>query len=250
MDPRTRWASALLAALVLVILGGGIATAVARSGSSNDSSSSAPGPTSSSASGPASAGTSSAPTTSGAASPGAASSVPATGSSAPIASPTAPANGDLFVPPASWFWVPDSTAGTGPVDVTRAAELDGVSALSSVGLSQLGFVRGVTRQWQDDGTILVDLVYTFQNDTGARSYAASTAAARASDSTFTSVPAGAGSPAGAVSFTTVSAESHSRVIVFSAGTHAVVLGLVQNGAVPDAGVLAQFAAAQAAVSTH
>lgn len=243
MHPRTRWASALLAALVLVILGSGIATAVVRSGSSKDTKASAPAtqpatpsPITSSPAGSASVGTSS--------------SVPAGASSPPPPSPTAPPNPDIFVPPASWFWVPDATAGTGPVDVTRAAALDGVSALSSVGLTQLGFVRGVTRQWQDNGTILVDLVYTFQTAAGATSYAASTAAARASDSTFTAVPTGAGSPPGAVSFTTVSAASHSRVTIFSTGTHAVVLGLVQNGAVPDAGVLAQFAAAQAAVSAH
>jgi hypothetical protein len=152
------------------------------------------------------------------------------------------------MPPPTWDWVPDATANTGPVDVTKAAELDGVSALSSVGLAQLGFVRGITRQWQDDGTILVDLVYTFRTPPGATAYASATAGSRSHDSAFTTAAPGAGAPAGSVSFTTSSAGSHSRVLVFAVGTHAVVLGLVQNGASPDPALLAQLGAQQAAVS--
>jgi hypothetical protein len=224
---RARWMTTVLAVLVAAVLGGGIAAAATHGSSHPTNPQRAAGPT---------------------VPPARPSSTSVPSRAATPASPNAPVNVDVFSPSPNWFWVPDAAAGTGPVDIQEAAALDGVSTLSSVGLAQLGFVRGITRQWQSDDTILVDLVYTFRTAAGARAYATSTVHARAIDPAFTAVQPAAGSPSGAVSYTTTSAGSHSRVTVFAAGPHAVVMGLVENGTVPDATQLAQFAAAQAAVS--
>ena len=233
--PRSRDAVGLALAIV-ALLGGAIAAAVVRPGGGGDAKARAvPGPASTTTSAPGPS--------------------PPSASAGPLLTPSAsgpgqlvPGNADLFTPPANWVWVPDASAGTGPVDVNKAAALDGVSALSAVGLRELGFVRGVTRQWQDNGVILVDLVYTFTTAQGASEYSATTAGSRAQDPSFSAADPGPGAPPGAVSFTTSAGGSLSRVLIVTSGVHAVVIGLVQPRTPPDAHTLADLASEQVAFS--
>jgi hypothetical protein len=179
----------------------------------------------------------------------------ATPSATPTPSPTpsqsatpAPPNPDLFTPPDEFVFVPDETAGTGPIDAAKAAELDGTGALSQVGLQQLGFVRGVSRQWHAEPTVLVDLVYTFATSAQAKSYVKTLAAARKADPEYTSAPTPAGAPEGASTYLNSENGSNSATMVFASGSHAVVIGLVVANATPDTTTLATLAADQAAYS--
>lgn len=178
---------------------------------------------------------------------------PASTSPTPTASATptptaAPANPDLFDPPASFVWVPDDVAGTGAIDAAAAAALDGTGPLSQVGLQQLGFVRGVSRQWQDSPTVLIDLVYTFKQASQARTYVSTAVAARRADPEFAVVATPAGAPAGTTTFTNSANGSNSVAMIFASGTHVVVIGFVTAGSKPDPSRLVVLAAQQAALS--
>lgn len=161
---------------------------------------------------------------------------------------TAPPDADVLTPPATFQWVPDATAGTGAVDAARAAALDGTGTLSKVGFEQLGFVRGVSRQWDDGQNVLVDLVYTFTNSSGAQAYVNSTVAARRTDPQYQAQPVPAGAPPGTVALSNTVQGSTSVVLLYTVGVHAVVLGLVRSGTAPDPAVLGALAALQAQTS--
>ena len=213
---------AVLTVVIAGLLAGGIAVAVDR-GSDSDTSS-APKPSTSATPSPR-----------------------PTPTPSPSATP-APPNPDLFTPPNIFVYVPDDTAGTGPIDAAQAAALDGTGALSEVGLQQLGFVRGVSRQWVAEPTVLVDLVYTFATPAQAKAYVTTLSAARKADTAYTTTPTPAGAPAGASTYANSTNGSNSATMVFASGSHAVVIGLVVTNAAPDTTVLAALASDQAAYS--
>jgi hypothetical protein len=214
-EKRQARAHVVLTMSVLAVLAAGIAVAIHRGGSSDDESASAQ------------------PT--------------ATVTSTPSSAKAAPADRDLFTPPSTFVWVPDDVAGTGAVDASKAAQLDGTGTLSVAGLQQLGFIRGASRQWHAEPVDLVDVVYTFSQPGQATVYVASLVAARRGDPGFVVVtPAGA--PVGATTFTNTASGGNSAAMVFATGTHAVVIGLVASGTFPDTTQLATLASQQAAFS--
>ena len=220
-QPRS-WQLAVLVAILLAVFGGGIAVAVDRGSSSSDTSGR-----------PASSATNT-PT-----------------ASAP-ASAAAPANADLFSPPAGYSWIPDASAGTGAITLDQATKLDGGANLSQANLQQLGFVRGMSRQWAGPtatAPFLVDVVYTFTQPGQASAYASAVNTARRADPGYSVITAPASAPAQSVLFTD---PAGNLVIVFASGKHTVLMGLFASSttgaAKPDPGQLAALAAGQASIS--
>lgn len=197
---------------------------------------SAPSSASASRTSSASSSPSSAPSASG---PVAGRSSAPAASATPSASPIAGPNG-VLAPPAPWERISDAEAKTGPVNLARAVQIDGHGALSRTGLQQLGFASGVSRAWQAGGAALLILDYTFRDAKGAAGFVSYGRRARDADTGFRRQPVN-GIP-GAVAYRTTGTGPGTRVVLFSHGRSAFIVGVQGTppvGAAGDVGELAR-----------
>ncbi len=164
---------------------------------------------------------------------------PITTRSTTAARPSAGPNG-LLAPPTPWQRLSDAEAKTGPVDLARAVAIDGHGALSRTGLQQLGFVSGVSRAWGAGEAGLLILEYTFREGKGAAGFVSYGRRARDADAGFKRQPV-TGIP-GAVAYRTTGTGPGTRVVLFSRGRSAFIVGVQSTppaGAAGDVGVLAR-----------
>jgi hypothetical protein len=72
--------------------------------------------------------------------------------------------------------VPDKAAGTGPIDLTKAAAIDSghsrPTAADKKPMKDLGFVRGLSRAWDDGQRTVVVYVYEWGTSASARAFLA------------------------------------------------------------------------------
>ena len=130
--------------------------------------------------------------------------------------------------------------------MARAAEIDGHGELSRIGLRQLGFSSGLSRAWQAGGSALLVLNYRFRDAKAAAGFVTYGRKARDADSGFRRIPV-TGVP-GAVGYRSSDARPATRVVLFSRGSAAFIVGVQDTpppGAAGDVAVLAeqQYAAA-------
>lgn len=155
--------------------------------------------------------------------------------------PSASADG-LLLPAAPWERIPDATAQTGRVDLARAVAIDGHGSLSRTGLRQLGFDAGMSRAWQAGAAALLILDYTFRDAKGAAGFVAYGRRARDADRGFRRMPV-TGIP-GALAYQTAGAGATTRVVLFSSGRSAYIVGIQGTPPTGTAGDVTELARAQ------
>lgn len=152
---------------------------------------------------------------------------PAAPSTAIVPAPAQPAGlaAPVFAPPAPWRLLPDSAAGTGRVDLARAAAIDGHGELSRTALHKDGFVIGSSRSWQSGSAVLLVLDYTFRTRTAAAAYVTAARRSRAVDPAFTPRAVSGIPGAGSFDATSTATSITTSSVIFSVGRTAYLLAL-------------------------
>jgi hypothetical protein len=141
--------------------------------------------------------------------------------------------------------VPDSVAGAGPMDLTKAATIDGggkaPTAAQKALFRRLGFVRGHSRVWDDGTNTVVIMVYEWSTAVMARTYlrAAATVHARKGD---------AWTPATAHAVGSCRTKGGDAVDgeVLQVGRHTFIVGVLRDGSCRRHEAVAKVSALQLA----